>query len=527
MLAILLKARLSALFHTLFSGNKKKRTIPMIVLFALLFLYLGVALLFVFVGLFALLLPPLLEAGVIEVYFAIGGALAFLVMLIGNVYFTKNQLYTADDNEFLLAMPIPPRTILVSRLILVILTSFLFEAAVALPMLAVYLFLAKVQLTVVLSMLLVFLALPFLTQSVSAFLAYLLARASARIRRKNLLTTLLSLLFLGVYFLSTYGIEALLEWLSGDITPLVRFVTGFWPLAALGNAMAGKAVALLGFLLAAAAVTVLTLHWLSRSFIRTVLENKGAPTVRYREKTVKPRSPLYALTVRELRHLGSSPAWMMNTGIGLLFALIPPVYLLIDGSILAALASGAPLLLRLLPALAGAIGAACLSMVCFSAVTVSLEGRTYWLVRTLPVPTRTVLLSKILLHVVPTAPVALLTGVLFAIVLGAPVTLLLMLPVFLLCYTLTSAAVGLAANLLFPKMEWKNEVVPIKQGGASLLAMLGNAVCAALGSGAAVLLSLVIPAPLALFGGALVLLAIFAVLLWCILNVGVRQFESL
>ena len=36
-------------------------------------------------------------------------AVAFLVMLLGNVYFTKNQLYTADDNEFLLAMPIPPR----------------------------------------------------------------------------------------------------------------------------------------------------------------------------------------------------------------------------------------------------------------------------------------------------------------------------------------------------------------------------------------------------------------------------------
>ena len=83
------------------------------------------------------------------------------------------------------------------------------------------------------------------------------------------------------------------------------------------------------------------------------------------------------------------------------------------------------------------------------------------------------------------------------------------------------------ANLLLPKLEWKNELVAIKQSGAILLAMLGNAVCASLCGGVAILLSFVLPSALALFGGTLFCIGIAAALFAYIHTVGVRQFESL
>lgn len=527
MLSILLKARLSELFASLFGGNKKKRTIPMLVLLGLVLLYATAAMLLVFGMLFAVLLPPLLEAGALHVFFAVGGAAAFLLMLVGNVIFTKNQLYTANDNEFLLAMPIPPRTILFSRLILVLFTSFLFEAIVALPMLLVYLIFAEVRLWVLLAVLLVFLVLPFLAQSIAALLAYLVARISTRIRKKSLLTTLFSLLFLGVYFLFTLGFDEFFDKLSADISPLVRFIDGCMPLAVLGGAMAGKALPLLSLVLLSVAVTAITFLWLSKTFTRTVLENPGAPSVKYRERTVEQKSPLYALTVRELRRLASSSGYMMNAGLGLLFALVPPIFCLVDGSLIDAIVLEMPLLADLLPAACATITAACLSMVVFSAASVSLEGRTLWLVRTLPVPTKTVLHAKVLFHIVPTAPIAALTGILFAIALKASLVEGVLLILFLLAYTLLSATLDLVANLLLPKLEWKNELVAIKQSGAILLAMLGNAVCASLCGGVAILLSFVLPAALALFGGTLFCIGIAAALFAYIHTVGVRQFESL
>ena len=527
MLSILLKARLSELATSLFGGNKKKRTIPMLVLLGLVLLYAAAAMLLVFGMLFAVLLPPLLEAEALHVFFAIGGAAAFLLMLVGNVIFTKNQLYTANDNEFLLAMPIPPRTILFSRIILVLLTSYLFEAIVALPMLLVYLIFARVRLLILASMLLVLLVLPFLAQSIAALLAYLVARISTRIRKKSLLTTLLSLLFLGVYFLFTLGFGDFIENLTTDVTPLIRFVDGILPLAALGGAMAAKGLPLLAIVLLSAAVTALTFLWLSKSFTRTVLENPGAPTVKYRERTVERKSPLYALTLRELRRLASSSGYMMNAGLGLLFALVPPIFCLVDRSIINAVTAEMPMLAGLLPAIAATITAACLSMVMFSGSTVSLEGRTLWLVRTLPVPTKTVLHSKILFHLVPTAPIAVLASILFAIALKLSVIEAIALILFLLAYALATATLDLAANLLLPKIEWKNELVAIKQSGAVFLAMIGNAVTTAIVGGAALLFSLVLPAALALFVGALLSVGITAALFAYIHTSGVRQFESL
>ena len=527
MLSILLKARLSELATSLFGGNKKKRTIPMLVLLGFILLYAGASVLFVFGAIFAVLLPPLLEAGALHVFFAIGGAAAFLLMLVGNVIFTKNQLYTANDNEFLLAMPIPPRTILFSRLILLILTSFLFEAIVALPMILMYLIFAKVRLLVLLSLLLVLLVLPFLAQSLAALLAYLVTRISTRIRKKSLLMTLLSLLFLGVYFLFTLGFGDFIENLSDDVTPLIRFVDGALPLAALGGAMAADGVPLLATVLLSVAISVLTFLWLSKSFTRTVLENRGAPTIKYRERTVERKSPLYALTLRELRHLGSSSGYMMNAGLGLLFALVPPIFCLVDRSIIDAVTAEMPMLAGLLPAIAATITAACLSMVMFSSSTVSLEGRTLWLVRTLPVPTKTVLQSKILMHLIPTAPVATLAGILFAIAVKASVAEGVTLVLFLLAYTLATATLGLVANLLLPKLEWKNELVAIKQSGAVFLAMIGNTVCVAISGGVAVLLSIVLPSAIALLIGALLSIGIAAALLAYVYTIGVRQFESL
>lgn len=527
MLSILLRARLSALFHSLFSGNKKKRTIPMMLLFAFVFLYAGAAFLFLFGTVFALLLPPLIEADALPAFFALGGAAAFLLMLLGNVIFTKNQLYTANDNEFLLAMPIPPRTILLSRLITVLLTSFAFEAIVALPMLVVYLIFGDVRLSVLLSVLLVFLLLPFLAQSISALLAYLIARIAARIRRKNLLTTVFSLLFLGIYFFFVFGLDGFLEGLFEDVSPILHFVNGFWPLAALGSAMAGRLLPLLGLILLSLGITALTLVWLSHSFLRTALENRGAESIRYRARTERRKAPILALALRELRHLGASPGYIMNAGIGLLLLLIPPVFLLVDNSLIMMLAEELPMLAGIIPAIAGAIGAICLSTVMFSASSVSLEGRALWILRTCPVPTRDILLSKILFHMIPTAPFSLVAAILFAIGLRMTFAESIMLVLFLLAYTAASATFGLFANLLLPKMDWKNELVPIKQSGATFLAMLGSGVIAAVGSGMSVLLSLLLPAALSLFIGTLLFLGVTAALLAYILHGGVKQFEAL
>ncbi len=526
MLKVLLRARLAALFSATLQGKKKRRTIPLMVFFALLILYALGYFIFTFVSLFGGLGALLLAIGSPHTYFAFGSALALFLMLVGSVIYTKKQLYVANDNELLLSMPIPPHLILVSRLLVLLLLNALLMLVVAVPMTVVWCMIAPVTVGGILSLLLIFLLLPPTSLAISALIAYFIARIEKRIRRKSLVTTLLALLILIPYFVLSIGFSSLLEGLATDITPLVAFFDKVLPLAVLGRAMLGSLPALLIALFVMIAIVALVLFWLSRTYIKTVLENRGDKRIKYRERTLASRGALYALTVRELRHLTASPGYMLNAGIGLLLTPLIPILLLFSGELILSLAKAPELSPLLLPIVAAGVTAP-LATAYFSAVTVSLEGKSLWIIRTSPVPTRTVLNAKLLFHLLLTLPFALLSSALWWCVLGLSFLEGALLLLIAAAFCLFTATFGLAANLLYPKLEWKNETIPVKQGAASALTMLGSMLVAVVCEIPVFLLAGHIPPALALLIPLLLLLGSAAGLHAFIMRGGVRRFEAL
>ncbi len=528
MFLTLLRLRLSALFASLFTGEKKRRSIPMLILVGILFLYLAAGLIAFTFFLFYVIGGALLSAGAEEVYFGIGGALILVIMLLGSIVCTKNQLYVASDNELLLSMPIPPSTILLCRLSALLIIDYLLEALVALPLLVVWLILGSVTLPSLLALLFSLLLLPPIALAVSSLLGYLLARISARIRKKQLVVLLFSLLFLAVYFPLVSGMEAFLDTLAADVTPLIDFVRAVPPLLCLGYAMKGSLLHLLLFFLPAILFTLLVFRVLARTYLTVVLENRGERRVAYRSKKQKVSSPLLALLRREVLHLLSSAGYMLNTGLGLLFLIAIPAFILIEGNLLPALETelGA-VLFRLLPSALTAASLFALSTVTFASVTVSLEGASLWVVRTSPVPTRKILLSKLLFPLVPSAPFLLAAGILNAVVARASFPEALAMLLLTASFLLFSSALGLLSNLLFPKLVFQNEMVAIKQSLSPLLSMLASALSALLFGGAGLALSLLLPTAIALLLVALLCLAATAALLVLLSGFGVRRFEAL
>ena len=142
-------------------------------------------------------------------------------------------------------------------------------------------------------------------------------------------------------------------------------------------------------------------------------------------------------------------------------------------------------------------------------------------------PTRTVLASKVLYHLVLTVPTVTVTGILYAVLLRAGILEALMLILASYAFALFSALFGLAMNLLFPKLEWKNELVPVKQGASVLLAMLGCPLAGSVFGGIAVVFSLLLPTAVALLLSTLIMLAASLGLAAFVFKGGVRMFESL
>ena len=139
MLKTLVKIRFQGLFLKSMMGSKKKKiSIGKMILFSLLFIYLGIVLVAVFGYFFDLIIEPFIASGYEWLYFGLMALVVILFCFLGSIFYTQQEIYGAKDNDLLLSMPIKTRDILLSRILVVLLLNYVYEALIALPAIIVY-----------------------------------------------------------------------------------------------------------------------------------------------------------------------------------------------------------------------------------------------------------------------------------------------------------------------------------------------------------------------------------------------------
>ena len=141
MFRILLKKQMTEIFRAYFYDAKKnkKRSVFSTVLFFGFFIILMVG---IVGGMFAYLADslckPFAMVNMKWLYFLIMGMIAIALGTFGSVFNTYSGLYLSKDNDLLLSMPIPIRSILTIRLASVYLMGLMYSAIVMLPAVIVY-----------------------------------------------------------------------------------------------------------------------------------------------------------------------------------------------------------------------------------------------------------------------------------------------------------------------------------------------------------------------------------------------------
>jgi ABC-2 type transport system permease protein len=190
--------------------------------------------------------------------------------------------------------------------------------------------------------------------------------------------------------------------------------------------------------------------------------------------TLRASSTLKALYKRELRRYFSSVLYVLNTGIGMVLALIMSVALLFF--------KPAQLELVLeIPGFASAIGALTpmvltimVSMSNTTCCSVSLEGKSLWIMKSLPVKAIRIFNAKLLVNLTVTIPAALLCALILALALpmnAVQIPFMFLTPA---AFAVLSAIVGLFLNLLYPNFTWTSETAVIKQGMPMFFSVIGG-----------------------------------------------------
>ena len=460
-------------FLTTDQRNGERRSLVALLRYSALFLFAFVAMIVLFYNLGRLICRPLIEAGLDWLYFSAIGMTAILFGLIISIFTTYSGIYNAKDNDLLFSLPIPPRHILLTRMAGSYFLGLLFEAMVLVPAYIAYWQTGGVTVTGALFALPLLLLTSLLSLTLGCWLGWVVAAIARHFQRKTLITTAISLFFLAAYFyLYSRGTTALMDGLIAHMEQIGGQIrSSFQPLYQLGLAFEGE---LLPMLLFSGFVLVLflgTYAAMSRSILRIATTQKGGlKRKQYSEQQVASAgSPEGALLRKEFRRLTSSTTYMMNGALGTFIMPVAAVLLLIKADALQEFADLFPA--DYLPlGLAAAIAMLC-TMNMVSGSSINMEGKSLWIVRSLPVTDWQILKAKWKLHMLITIIPAVLCCVAAGIAFRLHPLLVLLTFLFAAGFCGFSAALGLAINLLKPNLNWTNETAAIKQNFGSMVCM--------------------------------------------------------
>ena len=404
-----------------------------------------------------------------ELYFGIFTAVSLAVVFFFSVFETKTELFECRDNALLLSLPIKSGYIVISRVFVVLLYNYFIEALIAVPVIVSYLMVGGSYAAVAGSVV-VFLTLPLLATALSGGIGYLIAAFAKRFKYKTLATVIISLVFLTLYFM---GYSMMMEGANSFADDLASNAAGLNEsltfIVLIGAVSFLSPVPTLVYLLVSIGVSVAAYLIISRKYIEIITDESGAAKKAYRAKRQEKRSVMHALVKKEFGRFLSSANYILNASMGVLFTVLLTGALIFGSSdIDAAIAAvGAELGISGLENIISPLLVAVYSFVAatnmHSASALSLEGKSYWIIKSLPISAKELILAKTAPHILVCAPVSSVCAFVAAIVVKAP---LYYYPLYILtpvAAILLFANVGIILNVLFPKFDYINEVQVVKQ----------------------------------------------------------------
>ncbi len=481
MTRLLVKKQLREIFRSYFydaKRNKKRSKAGVIAYFVFFVVIMAGVLGGIFTMLANLICEPLSSAGLGWLYYIIMGVMAVLLGVFGSVFNTYSALYMAKDNDLLLSLPIPVNAIMISRLLTVYLMGLMYSACILIPTMIVYWIQTGASFSKVIGALILLLDISLIDLVLSCLFGYLIARISLKLKNKGIITALIAVVFIGVYYFFSFRFNDLLNILLQNAEQYSERIEGSaWLLYLFGTIGEGKVSGMLIWTVICVGALAVTWYVLHRSFLKIATSTGASKKIEYKEKAVRQKSPDAALLSRELKRFTGSANYMLNCGLGIVVLPVAGVLLLLYSNTIMDTLTGVfgydivVIAFSIVMSLAGC-------MINPVAPAVSLEGKSIWIVQSLPVDTWKVLKAKLRMQLLLSLIPLLFTVICGTIVLvrhpeAEPLKIIMFIALPIL-FQVFMALWGLFWGVRKANINWSSEIYPIKQSMPIILSLFGG-----------------------------------------------------
>jgi ABC-2 type transport system permease protein len=433
--------------------------------------------------------------GMSELIPGIAMVVSSLISLFFTIFKANGDLFAFSDYEKVLSLPIPIRTVIYSRLANMYFWNTVIATLVMTPMGVVYGIFVKPPLGIYIIWIAGIFVVCLIPTILASFIGALITAIASKFRYASAISSVLGIGFVVALMVSSM----MLSTADSGIGKLANPKTGEVDVAAISELMPAISDsmnriyppvklftdAIVQHNIASFLVMVVVSIFLYGTFASLLSlkyrEINSALTshvskANYKMETLRQGSMRKALYKKTIMRILKSSVCATNLLIGCVLAVLLSIAMVIVGPEKVLEGFDATASMEIIHNVAGYALAAVISMTNTAAVSLALEGKNIWLIKSLPIPPKVLYDSYLLTNLTFTIPTTLICGVLFSIALKTGIAATCIIIVMPLAFSLLSAVMGLFIGNRMAFYHWQEEAHLVKQSLMSITGMLGGLV---------------------------------------------------
>ncbi|MBQ3353424.1 hypothetical protein IJG89_03775 [Candidatus Saccharibacteria bacterium] len=407
-----------------------------------------------------------------------------ILTIMEGVYKSGDLLFNCRDNDMLLSMPIKKSTIVFTRVLKFYIFEMIYNAIFLVPAILAYALNTEVSASYILVSVVMILLLPAIPIAISCVVGAISSAISARFRQKSALQVLLSFLSLVLLVGMTLAINAASDFDGGTITAIGdRTVELYYPAGAFTRlATDFNWLELVQFILINLTVIAVTVFMIGRFYFQivtrvNVVQRKKTTNAKYK---LRKRGQVRAMVHKELVKYFNTPVLLANTALGLVLFVVGVGLLCFkfDDVVSSIIGEEFPLTLdeikSYLPGVTFAMVSFTSLMTFITTTMISLEGRAFNLLKSMPISGLRVITTKILAAMLIITPVTALGSLVMAARFGFGLLDTLLVIIGVIAIPLVTESIGILIDLRYARFHADSETEVVKQSpGVMISSFLG------------------------------------------------------
>ena len=447
-----------------------------IVLFLIIFFYMW--------GYANMMMEPLQETHLEYTVLMLFVAFTTIMTLVEGIYKSSSLLFNCKDDDMLLSLPISRSTVLFIRVLKFYVFELMYNSMFLAPAMIAYVRYVPVDWTYILSSVLAIILLPIIPIVISCIFGGIISLTSSKFKQKNIAQIIITMAILLVVLYGSFNLQNFIDNINsyaGNINETITKV--YYPAKLYASLVTNFNIKdLLVFTLSQIAIFAVTVLALGKVYFKI---NSMAKSVKVKHSTnkdykVKTNTPVKSLIKKELNRFINSPVFVTNAAFGLVIFIAGCILASIKFETFASAFATAETGLTL-DVITEYIPLVLFGFICFSSLMssitssmISLEGKSFNILKSLPVKPFTIIMSKVLTAILIIIPALLIGDIVVFIRFKFGIIEILLTLLASVLMPFVAETIGIIANLKHPKMDADNDTEVVKQSTSSMIAVLGG-----------------------------------------------------